>query len=275
MSTYAIGDVQGCYESLRHLLDQVAFDPTQDELWFTGDLVNRGPKSLDTLRFIKSLNDRAITVLGNHDLTLLAVAFNAIPYDPKRHTFKDILDASDCDPLIEWLRHQPLLHHDAKLGYTMVHAGLHPAWDLALATHLAKEVETALQGSDVRTVLTKIYGNEPSLWDPELRGYDRLRFSTNCFTHLRFCSPAGQLEFNSKEGAHTAPAGYLPWFAIPNRKSQDLKILFGHWAALEGKCDTPNVFALDTGCVWGGYLTAMRLEDGKRFKERGSNKRYY
>jgi bis(5'-nucleosyl)-tetraphosphatase (symmetrical) len=267
MSTYAIGDIQGCFEPFMRLLEKIQFNAKKDILWLTGDLVNRGPKSLETLRFVMNLNDRIVTVLGNHDLTLLAVAFNAIPYDPKRHTFSDILTASDKTQLIDWLQHQPLMHHDAKLGYTLVHAGLHPKWDLILAQSLAKEVEIALQSANPMPFFENLFGNTPNEWDAALTGFARLRFIINCFTRLRFCSLAGELEFQSKDAAEKAPPGYLPWFSIPTRASRHLKILFGHWAALKGQCTIPNVFALDTGCVWGNCLTAMRLEDGKRFIE--------
>ena len=267
MSTYAIGDLQGCFDPFMRLLEKIQFDEKQDTLWLTGDLVNRGPQSLETLRFIKNLGSHAITVLGNHDLTLLAVAFNAISYDPKRYTFGDILAASDRDALIDWLRHRPFIHQDSSLGYTLVHAGLPPQWDLVLAKSLAKEVELILQSENPLPFFENLFGNMPNHWDPALTGMDRLRFIVNCFTRLRFCNVAGELELKVKESAENAPAGYLPWFSINTRKSQDLKILFGHWASLEGKCREPNVFPLDTGCVWGNCLTAMRLSDGQRFTD--------
>jgi len=267
MSTYAIGDIQGCFEPLKQLLKKIQFNPNVDYLWFTGDLVNRGPHSLETVRFVKSLKNHAITVLGNHDMTLLAVATKAVPYDPKHHTFSDILKATDSTELINWLKQQPLIHHDSKLGYTLVHAGLHPKWDLALATSLAKEVQTVIQGNNAVQFFEKMYGDEPDQWNPQLTGIDRLRFIVNCFTRLRFCNQDGQLDLVAKESAHLAPKGYFPWFAVPERANRNLKILFGHWAALEGKCSTPNVFALDTGCVWGNCLTAMRLDDGVQFTE--------
>lgn len=269
MSTYAIGDIQGCFDPFMRLLNKIQFDEKKDTLWLTGDLINRGPKSLETLRFVKNLqsNRHAITVLGNHDLTLLAVAFNGIPYDPKRYTFSDILAAPDRDDLIHWLKHQPLMHHDPHLGYTLVHAGLHPQWDLALAQSLAKEVEVVLQSDKPMPFFENLFGNMPNNWDPALTGVERLRFIVNCLTRLRFCSTNGELELKNKESTENAPSGYLPWFSINARKSRDLKILFGHWASLNGQCSEPNVFALDTGCVWGNCLTAMRLEDRTRFTE--------
>ena len=267
MSTYAIGDLHGCFAPLMRLLEKIQFNEKQDTLWFTGDLVNRGPQSLETLRFIQNLGSHAITVLGNHDLTLLAIAFKAIPYDSKRHHFDDILAARDKDALIHWLRHRPFIHEDPDLGYTLVHAGLPPQWDLALAKSLAKEVEIILQSENPRPFFKNFFGNMPNHWDPTLTDIDRLRFIINGFTRLRFCNLAGELELKTTASAENGPAGYLPWFSIPTRKSRDLKILFGHWSSLEGQCPEPNVFALDTGCVWGNCLTAMRLLDGKRFTE--------
>lgn len=266
MSTYAIGDVQGCFQPLCTLLKKIAFNPKQDYLWFTGDLINRGPQSLETLRFIYNLRERITTVLGNHDLTLLAVAYGMVPYNSHHHTFKDILEAPDRDILIDWLRHQPLLHHDATLGYTMTHAGLYPAWDLTLALTLAKEAETALQGPHFKEYLANMYGNQPTHWKSDLTGFDRFRFIINSFTRMRFCDSTGGLELTLKESVHDAPSGYCPWFLDPNRVNTDLKIIFGHWAALMGKSNTQNIFALDTGCVWGHALTALKLEDEALFE---------
>lgn len=266
MTTYAIGDVQGCYDPLMRLLEKIQFDPNTDVLWFTGDLVNRGPHSLETLRFVKSLGKKAITVLGNHDLTLLAVAYDATPYNPHHHTFQDVLNAEDSNELIQWLRQCPLLHHDTDLQFTLVHAGLLPTWDLALAMALAREVERVLQAEDPKQFLIHMYGNEPSRWDPHLQGYDRLRFILNCFTRIRFCTVDGTLDLHTKDSAHADTEEYLPWFAIPERVNKNLAIIFGHWASLEGKCNTPSVFPLDTGCVWGNCLTGMRLPDKKRFE---------
>jgi bis(5'-nucleosyl)-tetraphosphatase (symmetrical) len=249
------------------LLEKISFDSKKDTLWFTGDLVNRGPQSLETLRFIKSLDKGALTVLGNHDLTLLAVNYKATNYHPRHHTFSDILQAKDKIELLDWLRCNPLIHHDPKLGFTLVHAGIYPQWDLKSALSLAKEVETVLQGPSIQEFFLQMYGNEPNTWDPNLSGFDRLRFIVNCFTRLRFCSSTGVLELTSKESADRAPVGYMPWFEIPNRATQNEKVLFGHWASLQGICAIPNVFPLDTGCVWGNCLTAMRLEDNLKFHE--------
>jgi len=267
LSTYAIGDIQGCYDPFMRLLETVQFDPEKDKLMLTGDLINRGPQSLKTLRFITGLGPRALTVLGNHDLTLLAVGSGVIPFKPKHHTFDDILNAPDCTFLLDWLQQCPLMHHDEALGFTLVHAGLHPAWDLNLALSLAAEVESVLRGPEAKRLFEHLYGNIPDTWDPNLTGWDRLRFIVNCFTRMRYCNAAGQLDFSTVHPPEQQESSYpfLPWFRVPNRKNADLNIIFGHWAALEGKTETPKVFALDTGCVWGNCLTALRLEDCRHF----------
>lgn len=264
MATYAIGDVQGCYDKLLSLLEKIQFKD-HDILWFTGDLVNRGKRSLDTLRFVKSLGHRALMVLGNHELGMLAIARGCEPFDPNKHTFEDILQAPDKEELLLWLEQQPLLHQDTDLNYTLVHAGIYPFWDLSLATQLAREVETCLQSPEKQAFYAALYGNKPKVWDPKLSGHDRLRFIVNAFTRMRFCSMEGELELQTKESLQQPPSGFLPWFSMPERRTKGLRILFGHWAALMGNCPEPNTFALDTGCVWGNCLTAMRLEDGQRF----------
>lgn len=263
MSTYAIGDIQGCYTSLETLLTHICFDPAQDTLWFTGDLVNRGPQSLATLRFVKSLGDRQHTVLGNHDLHLLAVAHQTRPHSAD-DSLSEILDAPDRDELLHWLCQQPLLHHDETLGFTMVHASLAPNWDLNTAKQLAHEVESILQSERKIEFFHHMYGNQPDYWDNSLTGFDRLRCITNYFTRARFCHPDGRLELNNK-GKMDQATDLIPWFKVPTRINRDIDILFGHWAALQGITNTPHVFALDTGCVWGFELTAMRLEDRKLF----------
>lgn len=265
MAIYAIGDVQGCYQPLQCLLEKIQFNPIHDTLWFVGDLVNRGPDSLAVLRFIKSLGGAAITVLGNHDLHLLAIA-NGKQKLKKKDTLSDILCASDRDELLDWLRHQPLLHYDEKVDHVLVHAGIPPQWDLQCALHLAREVEQVLQSDhNYPRYLAAMYGNEPNLWSDQLVGEERLRAITNYFTRMRFCDPRGKLELLCKHSPSHAPTGYAPWFSHPQRKTAHHKIIFGHWATLEGKADATNVFALDTGCVWGKYLTAMRLSDHKTF----------
>lgn len=264
MPSYAIGDIQGCFQALQNLLQVIQFNPQQDKLWFTGDLVNRGPESLAVLRFIRDLNQPVI-VLGNHDLHLLAVAYGQAELKPQ-DTFQDILQAPDCLPLCDWLRQQPLLHHDSTLGYTLVHAGLPPMWSLTQSLNHAREVEVALQGKNHLDFLANLYGDQPEQWSDGLSGLQRLRLITNYLTRLRFCDKNGKLELKTKgSSTHPSPTEFLPWFQIPNRKNKALKIIFGHWAALNGKTDDPHIYALDTGCVWGKCLTALRLEDGKRF----------
>lgn len=259
MAVYAIGDIQGCYDELRQLLDRLQFDPQQDRLWFTGDLVNRGPRSLDVLRLVSGLGRCAVTVLGNHDLHLLAVAAAEAKHK-SLDTLDDILAAPDRDELLDWLRHQPLLHHDQTLGYTLIHAGLPPQWDLARAQSCAAELAAVLRdGHAYRELFRHMYGDQPDLWSDELRGFDRLRFITNCFTRLRFCDIEGRLKLKYKGKLGSAPDGICPWFRAPQRRSAALRILFGHWSAL-GFYQADNVIGLDTGCVWGASLTAFRLD---------------
>ncbi|ACE84062.1 symmetrical bis(5'-nucleosyl)-tetraphosphatase [Cellvibrio japonicus] len=261
MATYAIGDIQGCYEPLQCLLEKIDFDTAKDKLWLVGDLINRGPDSLATLRFLYSIRSSLEVVLGNHDLHLLAVYFG-LRKQNKSDTLTPILEAPDAPELIHWLRQQKLMHHDATLGYALVHAGIPPIWSLDKALACAREVEDYLRGPDFKTFLAHMYGNQPSVWDDSLQGQERLRLITNYFTRMRFCSADGELELTTKENAAAAPPGFAPWFSFMQRKTRQDRILFGHWAALEGQVSTANVYALDTGCVWGGYLTAMCLETG-------------
>lgn len=258
MAVYAIGDIQGCFRELHHLLDTLHFDPAQDRLWFAGDLVNRGPHSLETLRFVRGLGNAALSVLGNHDLHLLAAADKPARIN-KHDTLHPILDAPDREDLLDWLRHQPLLHHDATLGFTLVHAGLPPQWDLAQAQACAREVETVLRGADRADYFAHMYGNEPALWSDDLCGWARLRFITNCLTRLRYCDNDGRISLAHKGAPGSQPAGLLPWFTLPRRRSRDLNILFGHWSTL-GLRDDPGIYPLDSGCLWGGQLTALRLD---------------
>ncbi len=258
MATYAIGDIQGCFDELQQLLLQLKFDQSSDRLWFCGDLVNRGPKSLETLRFVKGLGDRAVTVLGNHDLHLLAKA-EGFGKQLKQDTLDEILNAPDRGELMHWLRHQPLLHHDRDLGYSMVHAGLPPQWDLAMALSCARELENKLRSDDYREFIQVMYGNQPDCWSSELEGVDRWRFIANVFTRLRFCYADGRLELKAKGKPGMQKQGTMPWFEVPGRKMQNERVVFGHWSTL-GIGERDNALSLDGGCLWGGQLVAVRLD---------------
>jgi bis(5'-nucleosyl)-tetraphosphatase (symmetrical) len=262
MAIYAVGDIQGCHVELVQLLDQIGFDQAVDQLWLVGDLVNRGPGSLQVLRLIKSLGDSAITVLGNHDLHLLAVA-EGVAELHRTDTLDEILAAPDRDELLRWLRIQKLLH--AQGGYVLVHAGLLPQWNVAQAESLAREVEAALSSDDYATFLSRMYGNFPHHWDDSLSGHKRLRVIVNAFTRMRICTKEGEMEFKFKGEVEDIPAGYLPWFDVPERASRDATVIVGHWSAL-GLLIRKNVIALDTGCLWGGPMSAIRLEDRKLFQ---------
>jgi bis(5'-nucleosyl)-tetraphosphatase (symmetrical) len=258
MPVYAIGDIQGCYAPLQALLARMRFDPARDALWFTGDLVNRGPQSAEVLRFVRGLGERAVVVLGNHDLHLLAVAAGARRARPQ-DTFADVLAAPDAGELIGWLRARPLLHHDDRLGYTLVHAALHPHWDLDTARRLAAELEAALRGAEHAAFFARMYGDTPDRWDEALTGAERLRVIVNVFTRLRYCTPGGRMDLAPVGPPSTQPAGLLPWFQAPGRRSRDLRIVFGHWSLL-GPYQGDGVLAIDTGCLWGRQLTAARLD---------------
>jgi bis(5'-nucleosyl)-tetraphosphatase (symmetrical) len=259
MAVYAIGDIQGCYDELQALLERIDFNPARDRLWFVGDLVNRGPKSLETLRYVKGLGDAAVTVLGNHDLHLIAAASGHAPKNDD-HTLDTVLTAPDRDELIDWLCQRPLLHHDATLGFTLLHAGVPPQWDLELAQACASEVEAVLRGPRRQEFLQQMYGNKPRKWKQDLAGIDRLRFITNCFTRMRYCDKKGRLDLKSKGTPGSQPPGQMPWFQVPGRASRDMKIVFGHWSTL-GECSEPGIYPIDTGCLWGGTLTALRIDD--------------
>jgi len=263
MATYAIGDIQGCYDELMQLLEALRFDPGRDRLWFTGDLVNRGIQSLEVLRFVKSLGDKAVAVLGNHDLHLLAIAAGASHLRPK-DSFMDVLQAHDRNVLLDWLRQRPLLHRGARLGYTLIHAGLPPQWDLATAQACANEAEQMLRSADAKIFFNEMYGDQPLQWRDDLRGADRMRYIVNCFSRLRYCDADGRLALKYKDAPGAQPTELMPWFQVPWRKSADLKIIFGHWSTL-GRYQGQGVYSLDTGCVWGGNLTALRLDDGQWF----------
>jgi bis(5'-nucleosyl)-tetraphosphatase (symmetrical) len=262
MATYAIGDVQGSFAELQALLGAFGFDRARDRLWFVGDLVNRGPDSLATLRFVRDLGDGAVAVLGNHDLHLLALAQGSVKAG-EDDTLGDVIAAPDRDSLLDWLRHRPMMHVAA--DYALVHAGLLPQWDVAKAKGLAGEVEGELRGSGHREFLAQLYGSRPDRWNDDLRGIDRLRVIVNAMTRLRFCTPEGVMEFETKGETAKAPAGYLAWFEVPGRKSVDHTLVCGHWSAL-GLRMAPKLLALDSGCVWGGELSAVRLEDRRLYQ---------
>ncbi len=263
MTTYALGDIQGCQPQLQELLAMIGRETPDTGLLFAGDLVNRGPASLEALRQVKSLGDRAVSVLGNHDLHLLAVACGIRPMKAG-DSIQPILDAPDRDALIDWVRHRPMAHAIDE-GMLMVHAGVLPQWDMEKTLSLAHEVEMVLRGPDWKDFLAEMYGNTPDQWDDALTGSARLRCIVNGLTRLRFCTADGRMEFASKMGTETAPQGYMPWFDVPDRKTRQVTVVFGHWSTL-GLMLRDNLVALDTGCVWGGKLTAVRLDDRALFQ---------
>jgi bis(5'-nucleosyl)-tetraphosphatase (symmetrical) len=270
MSTYAIGDVQGCYDELMQLLELVRFDPAQDTLWFVGDLVNRGPRSLEVLRFVHGLGERAITVLGNHDLHLLAVAHGE-RQSKRSDTLDAVLEAADRETLLAWLRSRPLLHIDdrgenpERRPVVMTHAGLPPIWTAERAAALAVEVEEALRSDRMTGFLRAMYGNTPAQWRDDLEGMTRLRVITNYLTRMRVIAADGTLDLGFDGAANATPRPYRPWFDFYRERPLRHAVLFGHWAALDGNVDIPGIVALDTGCVWGRWLTALRLDDWTRF----------
>ncbi|WP_100158786.1 bis(5'-nucleosyl)-tetraphosphatase (symmetrical) ApaH [Proteus columbae] len=266
MATYLIGDIHGCYHELRHLLDKVSFDPAQDTLWLTGDLVARGPDSLEVLRFVKSLGTSLKLVLGNHDLHLLGV-FAKISRNKPRDKLNNLLNAPDADELINWLRRQPVLQVDEDKKIIMAHAGITPQWDLETAKMCAREVEAILSSDSYPLFINSMYGDLPNNWSPELSGLARLRFSTNALTRMRYCFPNGQLDMICKDKPQDAPAPLKPWFDLPSQLPEGYSIIFGHWASLEGKGTPDNIYALDTGCCWGGNLTCLRWEDKQYFTQ--------
>lgn len=258
MAVYAIGDVQGCLDPLEALLTEIDFRADRDFLWFTGDLVNRGPRSLEVLRFVQQLGQRAVVVLGNHDLHLLAVA-SGHAKRKRRDTLDAVLAAPDRDGLLEWLRSRPLLHSDETVGYTLIHAGLLPQWDLETALRLAREVEGLLRGPDHVKFFAHMYGNLPDRWNEALRGHDRARLIVNSFTRLRYCDLEGAMDLRYKGAPGTQPVDLLPWFRVPGRRSRGQRLVFGHWSTL-GLHHGDNVIGLDSGCVWGGEVSAARLD---------------
>ncbi|MCZ6828733.1 MAG: symmetrical bis(5'-nucleosyl)-tetraphosphatase [Gammaproteobacteria bacterium] len=258
MATYAVGDIQGCIKPLKCLLKQVSFNWEEDRLWLVGDLVNRGPDSLKTLRYVYKHRDRITMVLGNHDLHLLAVA-NGLRKKNRFDTLDKLLLASDREELLDWLRQQPLMH--SAQGYTLVHAGLPPMWTLAQAHNYAREVETALRGPDYRKFLASMYGDTPRRWKESLCGYDRLRLITNYLTRMRFVYPNGSLDMASKGSKPNPGCKVAPWFSDKGRETKKERLIFGHWAALEGRAKGKNLYPTDTGCVWGGKLSMYCLDN--------------
>jgi bis(5'-nucleosyl)-tetraphosphatase (symmetrical) len=257
---FLIGDLQGCCDALDRLLAQIGFSPSRDRLTVLGDLVNRGPASLATLQRLRSFGDAATCLLGNHDLHLLAVAFGGRPAN-RSDTLDQILDAPDRDAWIEWLRHRRMAV--VEQGWLCVHAGVVPQWDLSTTLALAGEVETLLRSQALGDFLHVMYANEPLRWSETLAGHERARFIINVLTRIRFVDAAGALDLKTKEGAGGAPAGFHPWFEAPGRQTQGVPIAFGHWSTL-GLIDRPELLAIDTGCVWGGRLTAVRVDGGRR-----------
>lgn len=268
MATYAIGDIQGCYHAFESLLERIQFDPKSDRLWLVGDLINRGSGSLEMLRWCYQHQDNIQTVLGNHDLHAIAVS-HGVKKPNRSDTLQTILDAPDADVLLTWLRHQPLMVSND--DYAMVHAGLLPQWHIHQALTYSKEVESALQSDDYGDFLLNMYGNTPNVWHDDLTGYNRLRMITNVMTRMRVCSADGALDFSFNGELDDVPEGLTPWFNLPNRVARDQAIIVGHWSAL-GLYKYQNVYALDTGCLWGGQLTAMCLET-KAITQVPSNKK--
>ncbi|HDR1021994.1 TPA: bis(5'-nucleosyl)-tetraphosphatase (symmetrical) ApaH [Pasteurella multocida] len=266
MATYLVGDLQGCYDELQLLLENVQFDPTKDQLYLVGDLVARGDKSLECLRFVKSLGQSAKTVLGNHDLHLISTALG-IKHVKPRDRVDAIFNAPDFEELIDWLRHQPLLVHNEQHNFVMVHAGISPDWDLATAKQCANEVENVLRNGDYRHLIENMYQNHPDRWDDNLQGLDRLRYSINVFTRMRFCYWDHRLDFDCKQPPESAPEELTPWFNLDNPLYQNTPIVFGHWASLVDTPTPANIYALDTGCVWNNRMTMLRWEDKQYFTQ--------
>ncbi len=272
MATYAIGDIQGCYHEFRLLLKKIQFNPSRDQLWLAGDLVSRGPKSLEVLQFVYDHQDSCIAVLGNHDLHLLAGHYlNKKPYPKDK--LKSLLKSPECEQLLEWLISQPVAHYDQDLNFLMTHAGVPPAWDLEQTLASAYELESLLLKPKKREkFFKKMYGNEPNQWSRDLKKYDRLRFTTNALTRMRFCHLDGSLDLVRKGAPSKRYKKFKPWYEFQQKLLKNTNLVFGHWAALNGRKIHSNLFALDTGCVWGNKLTALRLEDKKRFSVKALRK---
>jgi bis(5'-nucleosyl)-tetraphosphatase (symmetrical) len=262
MAVYVIGDVQGCYSQLNRLLDKIRFDQSRDQLWFSGDLVNRGPESLNTLRFVRSLGDSAISVLGNHDLHLLAI-FHSQQTVADSDSLSEILHSPDCEDLMAWLQSRPLVHFDRELAFLLVHAGIHPDWDLAQVMEYANELEMVLRGANSQVFFRQMYGDMPDRWSPDLTGFERWRCITNILTRIRFFTADGRLEFDAKGSPRVhAEQGLIPWFELKNRVDSSIRVAFGHWSTLQVGT-YGNHFAVDGGCVWGGKFTALRIDSAE------------
>jgi bis(5'-nucleosyl)-tetraphosphatase (symmetrical) len=267
MATYVIGDIQGCCQEFENLLNTINFDPADDRLWLTGDIINRGPDSLRALRLAKQTN--ALSVLGNHECHLLAVA-NGVTTAGKKDTLQTIINAHDSQELLDWIRQFPLVHHDTKLGFTMVHAGLHPTWNLPQALELSSEVKAIMQSAKYTDLLANMYGDSPDQWSEQLNGWDRIRCIINYCTRSRYYKQSGKINLKDKGPPGSQKTGFIPWYSIENRKTAKDKIVFGHWASLHDgdprDFKSYNIYPLDTGCVWGRKLTALRLEDNCIFQ---------
>jgi bis(5'-nucleosyl)-tetraphosphatase (symmetrical) len=267
MALYLIGDVQGCDAALAHLLDEISFSASRDTLYLLGDLVNRGPSSADVLRRLMGYGAAAQCLLGNHDLHLLATACGE-RRPSRKDTLQSVLDAPDRTAMLDWLRQQHMALHltHQNQSYLLVHAGVLPAWSATQTIALAQEVEAVVQGPDLDDFLRQMYANEPAAWTDSLRGAARLRVIVNALTRLRYCTAEGVMEFDAKDGLDKAPEGFMPWFDVPNRQTREVVVAFGHWSTL-GWLDRSDVLALDSGCVWGGHLSALKLQGGKLLHE--------
>lgn len=264
MATYAIGDIQGCYDEFRLLLKKIQFNPASDRVWLAGDLISRGPKSLEVLNYVYNHQEQFDIVLGNHDLHLLAVYYTKSKLN-KKDDLKRIFEADNCQTLMKWFRTQPMAVYDKSLNFLMTHAGVPPRWDLKQTLACAYELEEALANKkSAIDFFSHMYGNKPNRWHKGLKGIERLRFITNALTRMRFCYADGKLDFKSKSQPGKQDKGLHPWYEI-GEVHKETRIVFGHWAALQGKAKQENIYAIDTGCVWGNKLTALRLEDQKRF----------
>ena len=264
--TYVIGDVHGCFDELNTLLSEINFDEKKDSLWFTGDLVNVGPKSLETIRFIKNLQCEVICVLGNHDLALIGIAYSGIKSPKQAESCQDILNAPDCNELISWLRHRPLLHYSKEWDTVLVHAGLPPQWSLEQALQCANEAESILQSKMIYEFLPVMFGDEPSIWNDSLQGLDRIRYIINALTRIRYVNNDYSLNLTTKGTLKQASSEIFPWFTFMDHSIPEISYIFGHWSALMGKSNHANIYAMDAGCVWGNGLKAIRLPDFKEYK---------